>query len=192
MTRIKAKLARWVRRLAGRTRSGQSECGPTDPATLERPRYFAGQAITAEDLTQEQIYFREKLRRHNRLLHGWGIICGLDVGAAGGCHVQISPGYAIDQTGEEIVIPEPVRLDVCAKSPAADGWMGFLALRYVAEATRPVPHDDTEYSRTRDGFELGVLDKLPRTDESWIVLAGVTVTAGEVSLDPERHRRYVE
>jgi hypothetical protein len=188
---MKAKLGRWVRRLVALSGSEQRECAPTDPAALERPRYFAGQVITAEDLTQEQVYFREKLRRHNRLLHGWGVICGLDVGEAEGCSVKVSAGYAIDPTGDEIVVPEPVHVDVCAESPAGEGGTGYLAVRYLAEATRPVAHGDTQYTRTRDGFELGVLKELPRTGKSWVVLAGVTVTDGEVSIDPQDHRRYV-
>jgi hypothetical protein len=195
MTRIKAKLERWTRRLAARpgSRQGvrQQECGPTDPATLERPRFFAGQLITAEDLTQEQIYFREKLRRHNRLLHGWGIICGLDVTTAGGCFVAVSAGYALDPMGDEIVVTEPVRVDVCAESPTGEGGTGYLAVRYAAEATRPITNEDTEYTRTRDGFELRVLKELPGSKEPWVVLCGVTVADGEASLDPERHRRYV-
>ena len=47
--------------------------------TIERNRYFAGQLLDETDLTEEQLYFREKNRRHNRLLHGWGIVSGLGV-----------------------------------------------------------------------------------------------------------------
>ena len=50
-----------------------------DTNRLERVRYFPRQLMTAEDMRTEQAYFVERLRRHNRLLHGWGIICGLQV-----------------------------------------------------------------------------------------------------------------
>ena len=43
--------------------------------TLERTRYFPRQIVTAEDLQQDGNYFLDKHRRHNRLLHGWGIKC---------------------------------------------------------------------------------------------------------------------
>ena len=43
---------------------------------LERPRYFPGQLMTPEEMILEQNYFRDKMRRHNRLLHGWGVVCG--------------------------------------------------------------------------------------------------------------------
>ena len=198
---MKAKFESWIRRLAARAGSRQGiprqECAPADPATLERARFFPGQLITAEDLTQDQVYLREKQRRHNRLLHGWGIICGLDVTTAGGCFVEVSSGYALDPMGDEIVVAESVRLDVCAENRTDEGRTGYLAVRYAMRATRPIAaeasanEDATEYRRTRDEFELGVLKDLPRPEESWVILADVTVAAGEVSLDPERHRRYV-
>ena len=50
-----------------------------DSRLAERPRYFPRQLITADDLTLEQEYFRNKLRLHNRLLHGWGVVCGAQV-----------------------------------------------------------------------------------------------------------------
>ncbi len=39
-------------------------------AGLERVHYFPRQLITANDMTAEQDYFRQKQRRHNRFLHG--------------------------------------------------------------------------------------------------------------------------
>lgn len=46
---------------------------------LERPRYFPGEILTPAEMTLEQQYFRDKLRRHNRLIHGWGVVCGAAV-----------------------------------------------------------------------------------------------------------------
>ena len=51
--------------------------GNTGAGQLLRPRYFPRQMVTAADLTADQEYFRDRLRRHNRLLHGCGVICGL-------------------------------------------------------------------------------------------------------------------
>lgn len=47
-----------------------------NPGVLERPRYFPRQLMTPTELILEQDYFRDKMRRHNRLLHGYGVICG--------------------------------------------------------------------------------------------------------------------
>jgi hypothetical protein len=43
---------------------------------LERPRYFPRQLITPDELGLAAEYFRDRLRRHNLYLHGWGVVCG--------------------------------------------------------------------------------------------------------------------
>ena len=76
---------------------------------LDRVRYFSRQLITVDDMLAEQAYFREKLRRHNRYLHGWGVVCGCEVVAAPEkthpWRVQICPGYVVTPMGDEIYIP---------------------------------------------------------------------------------------
>jgi hypothetical protein len=83
-------------------------------AHLARPRYFEGQLLTAEDFRAEQAYQREKMWQHNRLLHGYGIVAGLEVAiehdAHGGAQVVIAPGYALDGWGRELIVYEPLRL----------------------------------------------------------------------------------
>jgi len=59
--------------------SCHSESDPCGAVVLERPRYYAGELLTEAEMTLEQQYFRDKLRRHNRLLHGWGVVCGAEV-----------------------------------------------------------------------------------------------------------------
>jgi hypothetical protein len=46
---------------------------------LKRPNYFFGQMLGVRELLGEQNYFREKMKLLNRTLHGWGVVCGLDV-----------------------------------------------------------------------------------------------------------------
>lgn len=90
----------------------EATCGPS---VGERPRYYARQLITSDDLTLEQEYFRNKLRLHNRMLHGWGVVCGAQVclvpkanGNGNGRFepwmVVVKPGYALDPCGNEIHI----------------------------------------------------------------------------------------
>jgi hypothetical protein len=43
---------------------------------LERPRFFPGQLVGADELNLQQEYFRNRLRLRNRMLHGWGVVCG--------------------------------------------------------------------------------------------------------------------
>lgn len=153
--------------------------------TIERTRYFAGQLLNEADLAQEQLYLREKARRHNRMLHGWGVVAGLGVrqGPEGGA-LTVEPGYALDPCGDEIVVADPVLVDLHSEDgdgnavspcPQPDGRERrrirkkrsseqtlYLAIRYAECATRPVPvGDSVEYSRTRESFAVKLLTKLP-------------------------------
>ncbi len=157
---------------------------------LERVNYFPRQLITADDLTAEQEYFRTKLRRHNRFLHGWGVVCGLTVTpaptAASPWRVQIDEGYALGPFGDEIYVAESIFLDLarCGPGAATDpcepdrlhpgdsaaGGTLYVAIRYAECVARPVrihpagcgcDEEACEYSRIRDSFQLECLTELP-------------------------------
>ncbi len=136
-------------------------CQSNEGIGLERTRFFPRQLITPDDLTQDQIYFREKMRRHNRLLHGWGVVCGARVRQGQGtCEVVIEPGYILGPFGDEIVIDQEVTVDLCresldgnAVSPCGDlldpwcsdvrvnrraGQVLYLAVKYAECRSRPV------------------------------------------------------
>jgi len=46
---------------------------------FERVKYFYGQLLGVREFQSEQAYFFEKHRLHNRYLHGYGVVCGLEV-----------------------------------------------------------------------------------------------------------------
>lgn len=48
------------------------------------------------------------LRRHNRFLHGWGVVCGLQVHCAAGArgNVTVERGYALECDGAELRVSE--------------------------------------------------------------------------------------
>ena len=52
------------------------ECEPTTPV---RNHYFTGKLLVERDFTDEQFYFREKIRQHHQRLHGVGVVCGLEI-----------------------------------------------------------------------------------------------------------------
>src|SRR5215467_12359104 len=64
------------------------------PGSLARPDWRPDGELTASELGLEQRYFIQRLRRHLRLAHGWGVVCGLRVAAAGGWNLYVCPGYA--------------------------------------------------------------------------------------------------
>jgi hypothetical protein len=72
---------------------------------LDRTRFFSGQLLTEADLNNEQSYWLAKGRLHNRLLHGWGVVCGMQV-VCSECDgwVTVKPGYAIDPCGNDIIV----------------------------------------------------------------------------------------
>jgi hypothetical protein len=68
------------------------------------------------------------LRFHKQYLHGWGIVCDLQVKCAGdelGSSVIVNKGYAIDCGGNDILLHQPVTFDVLSNirtpSGIADG-----------------------------------------------------------------------
>jgi len=105
---------------------------------LKRPAYFSGRLIDAGTLAAEQDYHREKLRRHNRGLHGYGVVTGLAVRIeftdSAESRVVVEPGYAIDPSGEEICVPRAVTL-----TPQGLGDSAVVTLRFWERVCRPLP-----------------------------------------------------
>ncbi len=115
--------------------SCESPCCPTAP--LKRPRYFPRQLITPAEMNLEQAYFRERHKLHNRMLHGWGTVCGslvcpiLDeiVDENGNRHeearpwcVVVKPGYLLGPCGDEIYIDTDEKVDL--RSAGVQGTTG--------------------------------------------------------------------
>lgn len=75
---------------------------------FERNKYFYGKLMTVMDFEAEQDYFNEKRHLINRLIHGNGIVCGLEVKDPkikdGKMSIMVSPGVALDCCGNEIVV----------------------------------------------------------------------------------------
>jgi hypothetical protein len=90
---------------------------------LVRPNFFCGQMLTDADLGALVDWTRSRFSL-TRYREGWGIACGLDVtclapGAYSACcddtkgpSVYLQPGYAIDCCGTDLVVCEPLRVDL--------------------------------------------------------------------------------
>jgi hypothetical protein len=88
------------------------ECGGLE--CLCRPRFFAGQLLTDEDLNRLDHYMVAKNKLHNRYLFGWGVVCGLEV-VCNPCNmVAVRPGYALSPCGEDIIVCKETPVDVCS------------------------------------------------------------------------------
>ena len=89
--------------------SGDDRCPQCSSIAMERNRFFTGKYMSARDFRDEQAYFVSRHRLHNRLMHGWGVVCGLDVRPhRPECpgQVVVSCGIAIDCCGRELVLEE--------------------------------------------------------------------------------------
>jgi len=128
---------------------GGCGCGEqcSDSCGLERVRFFPRQLLSADDLNAEQHYFREKQRRHNRYLHGWGVVCGCEVRPAPTAtrpyQVMICPGYVITPQGDEIMIGAPALFDLATCMVNSDDPCAFA--RPCPPVTRSTPLRQTIY-----------------------------------------------
>ncbi len=164
------------------------------PSLNERPRYFARQLVTPDDMTLEQDYFRARLRRHNRYLHGWGVVCGAEVvESTKPWKVIVKPGYVLGPYGDEIFIEHDQCIDVrkrcvtpetpddeeCIEAnPVAadvDDEDQWLAIRYIEKKTRLVKvplggcgceDSSCEHTRFQDAYEICVIDHCPESHQN--------------------------
>jgi hypothetical protein len=86
------------------TDSSKGACA--DLRGFTQTRFFYGQRLDVRHFESEQNYVKGKLWMLNRLVHGFGVVCGLDV-QVGDDHqsVVVEPGIALDKAGREIVVP---------------------------------------------------------------------------------------
>jgi hypothetical protein len=126
---------------------------------FERPRYFVGKLVTAEDFELEQRYHIEKRRLLNRMLQGAGVVSGLGVVEGEQGTVTVAPGFALDPHGREILVSEPQQLaipdcgepvSICLLYTEVETDRGTICETYeLMASTVPVPEE---------AVVLGVID----------------------------------
>jgi hypothetical protein len=93
-----------------------------DLECLVRPNFYCGQLLTDADMTALVDWTRTRLAL-SRYRDGWGVVCGLHVtcarpGSRAGCCdddgtiVYVNPGYAVDCCGNDLVVCEPLPVDL--------------------------------------------------------------------------------
>jgi len=130
--------------------------------SLQRSRFFSGKLLTLDDLALEQQYLREKLKRHNRSLHGFGIVSGLKVTVNSG-QIVVEPGLALDCEGNELASESAQ--SVVPPLTTRDWRTAFVNVSLVEKCADLDPtagveraSDLSDYlaARLTDGFELTV------------------------------------
>ena len=103
-----------------------------------RNRFFHGKKLDVYHFELETAYGIEMRRLINRYVVGRGVVCGLDVTACDDpCSIQISPGFAIDGRGREIIVP----------SPSGPIPIPYPIVAMVCDST-----DDKEQSESKDDY----------------------------------------
>lgn len=141
---------------------------------VSRPVFSENQILSAADVNAIVAYGRDARMRHDRYLHSWGIVAGLDLIATNqsdtaGPYVEVSiaPGLAIDGAGREIVVTDSVRISEddfsqlnltdSANDPATDFYPVLLTGRDeqgAAAARRTSACLDNPSTRTSETFRI--------------------------------------
>ncbi len=150
------------------------DCTPQVGHTLARNRYYTGQMLTAADFNADQEYFVSRKWLHNRLLHGFGIVCGLQVTLAQSDQlnvIKVSKGVAVDGCGREIILLEDAELTCPIAWQDETPGPQILCIRYCEVPTHFVPalsstsgtSDQVEASRIQEKAKI-VLKPLKEVD----------------------------
>ena len=125
---------------------------------LKRVNYVSGMLLGVDDFRVEQDYFRTRLNRHNRRLHGSGIADGLAVTVEDGSQVTLAPGFALDRHGNEICVDAAVVLVLPAQTAAL-----FVQLSYVEQPCGRVPVANTDPPDTTGGETTAQASRIAET-----------------------------
>ena len=106
--------------------------------SYERNNYYYGKMLTSRDFQNEQSYMNDKRRLTNRLLHGTGIVYGMDVVAADDSSIILQSGLALDASGREITVPrtEVLKLSTIEGYEELKTDRAVLGIAYAEEDTR--------------------------------------------------------
>ena len=134
--------------------------------TFRRNNYFYGKLLTVNDFRMEQQYFINKQRLANRLIHGVGVVCGLQVGPdpipPNTSTITISPGLALDQCGREIIVTAPYTYDLGKNLLSNAASPATIYIQYDFCGLDPATNvlkgsnckDNCCYSTIQEGFKI--------------------------------------
>ena len=139
---------------------------------VKRVNYFSHQLLHEQDFKDEQSYHQERLHRHNRLFHAWGVLEGLDVRQKGEREVTIEPGVAIDQDGREISLAESVTRDLSSFPHNSDAYITMTYHEEMEEADHLSAGGVEGYTRVTEVPQIHERRK-ENLEDSELVLARV-------------------
>ena len=152
---------------------------------LKRVNYVAGMLLTAEAFQVEEKYFRERMKLHNRFLHGYGIVTGLDVSVSAPDSVTVNAGYAIDLEGNDIILPTAMQGKLRITKSSV-----YLVLCFAERKTDlvPVPSNDSgengqQPSRIEEYGRLAYESEKNKASQMGVILAQLKNSRGKWIVD---------
>jgi hypothetical protein len=166
---------------------------------IQRLRYFDGEYLRSNDFTDEQSYHVAMRRWLNLQLHLSGIAYGLEIQQdansvpPNALFFAVSPGFAIDQLGREIVVSAPYELstdNVLGRAGLQSGRLYEVWIVYTETASGlPAPgyqlcDQPGQNTRWTESFDIRLKPKGappsttgddPNTDLKGVLLGHVTV-----------------
>lgn len=146
---------------------------------FERNQYYYGKLLSVNDFEMEQKYMNDKRRTINRLLFGSGVAAGMYVLQVDDNTISIERGLALDYSGREILIDEPIvqKLSLIEGFGSYEelhkdrGYL-YLCLEYAERQSEPVYHivgkntanSAGDYNKIQEGYRLFLTDQEPEND----------------------------
>lgn len=158
---------------------------------LERPVYYEGEYLGADDLAALVRYAREGQSRQSLGAHVWGIAVGLDLVEralpGGDVEIVLTPGLAWDGYGRTLLALAPRRLpldlfagvgDTPAGPIAVEVWLVYRELPARPPAAGFACPDEDRFGRAVETFGLEVR-RAPLADSHSVIVAGRSIPADQ-------------
>jgi hypothetical protein len=141
-----------------------------EQANFKRINFFEGFFTTDEDWNAGEAYHLEKRRLHNRVLHAPGVVAGTGGGmrvqarGRGDLSFEVTPGYAIDGRGNELVLRDPA-VKVIEADKLKLPQTVYVAIRYFEEPTDFIAYKENPrfkgHRRIEEKVKIEVLAREP-------------------------------
>jgi len=120
----------------------------------KRLKFYNGQFLQQQDFTDEQEYHLDRLRRHNRQMHTYGVADGLTVTAnVGATSAVVAPGTALDGEGRQIVLTQQRNVSF---GSLTNQWV-LVVISYAEQPSDPASVGDEGDTRWLERPEVAVI-----------------------------------
>jgi len=138
--------------------------------TFKRLNFFRGFLTTEDDWNEGELYHVQKRMLHNQALHAPGVVPhflgGLKVSqrGRGDMNVEIAAGYAVDGSGRDLYLPEPVIKTVNVADFRLPQTV-YVVISYKEEPTDFVSYKENlqfkGHKRITEGVRVDVIGREP-------------------------------